>query len=64
LADGIPKKGILMAYISRSCDQITKKENIKRLYKQLFDATNTKKSQKNSENYLKNYIQSNKHRMG
>ena len=42
-----------MGYISRSCDQITKKGNIKRLCKQLFDATNTEKSQKNSENYCK-----------
>ena len=71
MADGIPKKEFLMAYISkscdfpkvkmgrwvayiiRSCDQITKKGNIDGLCKRVFDATNTEKSQKNSENYHK-----------
>ena len=42
------KMGKWVTYIIRSCDQITKKEKIKRLCKQFFDATNPKKSQKNS----------------
>ena len=40
------KMGRWVAYIIRSCDQITKKGNIDGLCKWVFDATNTEKSQK------------------
>jgi hypothetical protein len=81
LADGIPEKEILMAYISRSCDfpkvkmgrwvayiirscdQITKKGNIDGLCKQIYGFKNSEKSQKNSENYCKIQIKSNKPRI-